>query len=324
MSVLSFDGVSKVFRSSLIGRHIYTLGPVSFDVMEGEIFGYLGPNGAGKTTTIKLALGLLRASAGKVTFFGRSSSSVEIRSRIGYLPEQPYFYQHLSALELLEFYGGVCGLRRDVLRRRALDLLEMTGLADFRGTALAKFSKGMLQRIGLAQALINDPDVVILDEPLSGLDPVGRREIRDVILGLKADGKTVFFSSHILQDVEMICDRVGILSGGKILKITTIDEVVLGSTRCVEVLFDGIDVDRAAVLGLGGIAKRGEKTVLSLKPDADVNRAVGILIASGATISAVIPQRQTLEDYFMSEVEARRYTTADESPRARRILQRMR
>ena len=324
MSVLSFDGVSKVFRSSLIGRHIYTLGPVSFDVMEGEIFGYLGPNGAGKTTTIKLALGLLRASAGKVTFFGRSSSSVEIRSRIGYLPEQPYFYQHLSALELLEFYGGVCGLRRDVLRRRALDLLEMTGLADFRGTALAKFSKGMLQRIGLAQALINDPDVVILDEPLSGLDPVGRREIRDVILGLKADGKTVFFSSHILQDVEMICDRVGILSGGKILKITTIDEVVLGSTRCVEVLFDGIDVDRAAVLGLGGIAKRGEKTVLSLKPDADVNRAVGILIASGATISAVIPQRQTLEDYFMSEVEARSYTTADESPRARRILQRMR
>jgi ABC-2 type transport system ATP-binding protein len=322
--VLSFDGVSKVFRSSLIGRHIYTLGPVSFEVKKGEIFGYLGPNGAGKTTTIKLAVGLLRASAGKVTLFGKPPSSAEVRSRIGYLPEQPYFYQHLSAIELLEFYGGVCGLKKSVARRRAEDLLEATGLASFANTALAKFSKGMLQRMGLAQALINDPDIVILDEPLSGLDPVGRREIRDLVLGLKSGGKTLFFSSHILQDVEMICDRVAILSEGRILKVATIDEVLLGSTRCVEVLFDGIDIDRATVLGLGGVTRRGEKIVLSLKPDADVSRAVGVLIASGATISAVIPQRQTLEDYFMGELRARDYPTAEGSPRARRVLQGMR
>jgi ABC-2 type transport system ATP-binding protein len=324
MSVLSFDKVSKVFRSNLIGRHIYTLGPVSFDVKQGEIFGYLGPNGAGKTTTIKLALGLLRASAGKVTCFGRPSTCHEIRGRIGFLPEQPYFYQHLSAVELLEFYGSVCGMRRKPLRDRAEELLEATGLAEFRNTAISKFSKGMLQRIGLAQALINDPDIVILDEPLSGLDPAGRREIRDLILRLKSEGKTVFLSSHILQDVEMICDRVGILSSGKILKVATMAEVLLGSTRCVEILLDGIDIERAAVLGLGSLSARGEKIVLSLEPDVDVSRAVGILIASGARISAVIPQRQTLENYFMSQLEARRSQADKESSPSRRALQKTR
>ncbi len=321
MSVLSFDRVSKVFRSSLIGRHLYTLGPVSFEVEQGEIFGYLGPNGAGKTTTVKLALGLLRASSGSITCFGRQSTSPEIRSRIGFLPEHPYFYQHLSAIELLEFYGSVCGIKKKPLRRRAEKLLHATGLTEFRHTTLSTFSKGMLQRMGLAQALINDPDIIMLDEPLSGLDPVGRREIRDLILQQKSRGKTVFFSSHILQDVERICDRVGILSQGKILQVATIAEVRLGTTRCVEIQVDGLDMGKAAALGLGEVTKRGEKIVISLTPDADVNRAVGVLLASGAKISAVIPQRQTLEDYFMSQVQSPVGEPEDEKSRIQRVLQ---
>ncbi|MFH1312814.1 MAG: ABC transporter ATP-binding protein [Candidatus Eisenbacteria bacterium] len=321
MSVLKFDSVSKVFRSSLIGRHMYTLGPVSFEVEQGEVFGYLGPNGAGKTTTVKLALGLLRASAGSVTCFGKPSTSAGIKGRIGFLPEQPYFYQHLSAVELLEFYGGVCGMKKKPLRRRAEELLHATGLWESRDTTLSKFSKGMLQRIGLAQALINDPDIIILDEPLSGLDPVGRREIRDLILQQKMQGKTVFFSSHILHDVEIICDRVGILSQGKILRIATISEVRLGSTRCVEIQLDGLEMEKAAVLGLGEVAKHGDKTVISLTPDADVSRAVGVLLASGATISAVIPHRQTLEDYFMSQVQSPVCQPEEEKSRTQKALQ---
>jgi ABC-2 type transport system ATP-binding protein len=301
--VLRFDGISKTFRSSLTRRYIYKLGPVSFGVKEGEIFGYLGPNGAGKTTTIKIALGLLKPSAGAVTCFGKPSTSVGVRRRIGFLPEHPYFYQHLTAFELLEFYGQVCGVRRREVGRRARELLRVAGLDEFGDTPISKFSKGMLQRIGLAQALINDPDLVILDEPLAGLDPVGRREIRDVILGLKARGKTVFFSSHILQDVEMICDRVGILSAGQILTMAAVEDVLQESIRCVEILLEGLDPDRIKLLGLAATI-RGDKTVVTLSPDDNVNRVVGDLITSGARIFAVVPQRQTLEDYFMREVES--------------------
>jgi ABC-2 type transport system ATP-binding protein len=302
--VLRFEGISKVFRSSLTRRHVYKLGPVSFGVEEGEIFGYLGPNGAGKTTTIKIALGLLRPSAGQVTCFGKPSASTEVRGRIGFLPEHPYFYQHLTACELLEFYGQVCGLRTGEVGPRAIELLRMVGLADFGEAQISSFSKGMLQRIGMAQALINDPDLVILDEPLAGLDPVGRREIRDVILGLKARGKTVFFSSHILQDAEMICDRVGILSRGRMLKVASVANALQESIRCVEILLDGLDRGTIKKLGLSDVSESGDRIVVRLGPDADVNRAISDLIASGAKIFAVIPQRQTLEDYFMKEVES--------------------
>jgi ABC-2 type transport system ATP-binding protein len=322
--MLRFEGILKIFRSSLTRRYLYTLGPVSFEVKEGDIFGYLGPNGAGKTTTIKVALGLLRPSAGKVTYFGRRSDDVEARKRMGYLPEQPYFYQHLTAMELLEFYGQVFGLTAREVRRRADRLLDTVGLSASSTTPISKFSKGMLQRIGLAQALINDPDLVLLDEPLAGLDPVGRREIRDVILELKARGKTVFFSSHILQDVEMICDRVGILSQGKLLKVAAVADVLQGSIRFVEILLAGLDIERARQLGLGPVSQRGDKTVVRLDPDADINGAVGTLIASGARIEAVVPQRQTLEDYFMGEVVRAQNNNQREQKQSKGILQKAR
>jgi ABC-2 type transport system ATP-binding protein len=300
---------------------MYTLGPVSFGVKEGEIFGYLGPNGAGKTTTIKLALGLLRASAGDIFCFGRKSTDVAAKKRIGFLPEQPHFYQHLKAMELLEFYGQVSGLNPNVVRSRAEELLGTVGLGDCRQTQISRFSKGQLQRIGLAQALINDPDLIILDEPLAGLDPVGRREIRDVILELKAKGKTVFFSSHILQDVEMVCDRVGILSQGRLLTIAAVADVLQDSIRFVEVLLDDFGIERARRVGFDSVSQRGDKTVVKLSPEADVNQAVGKLITSGAKIVAVVPQRQTLEDYFMGEV-ARASNADKENPKtSKRILQ---
>jgi ABC-2 type transport system ATP-binding protein len=302
MSVLDFEGVTKVFKSSLRGRYLYTLGPISFSANEGEIFGYLGPNGAGKTTTMKLAMGLLRPTSGRILRFGSPSNSAAARKRMGFLPEQPYFYQHLSAFELLEFYGEMFGLSRRETARRAEELLEVVGLTNSRNTEISKFSKGMLQRIGLAQAMVNDPDLVVLDEPLSGLDPVGRREIRDLILGLKSRGKTVFFSSHILQDVEMICDRVAILSAGRILKITGVAEVIEKSVKWIEVQVDGFSADRARSLGLANVASAGEKTIVNVAYEEDLNGTITKLIAAGARISAVAPMRLTLEDYFMSEI----------------------
>jgi ABC-2 type transport system ATP-binding protein len=302
VTVLEFEGISKVFRSSLTGRRMYELGPLSFSVEKGEILGYLGPNGAGKTTTIKIAVGLLRPTAGRVVCFGRSSESIDARRRIGFMPEHPYFYQHLTARELMEFYGRLFGLSGRGLRSRALHLLEITGLEDVRDTPLSKFSKGMLQRIGLAQALIGDPDLVILDEPLTGLDPVGRHEMRELVLSLKAQGKTVFFSSHILQDVEVICDRVVILARGRIMRVVTLAEVLEESMRSVQIMLEGLDAGRVRGMGLSCTPHRGNKAVVEVAPDADVNAVIVRLMAAGGRISSVVPVRESLEEYFMRHI----------------------
>lgn len=302
MAVLELDGVTKVFKSSLRNRYLYTLGPVDLRVEPGEIFGYLGPNGAGKTTTIKLALGLLRPTSGHLRLFGEPCRVAGARRRVGFLPEQPYFYQHLTARELLEFCAGMYGLSGRAAARRAGRLLETVRLAGSADTALSKFSKGMLQRIGLAQALVNDPDLVILDEPLSGLDPVGRREIRDLILSLGRSGKTIFFSSHVLQDVEMICDRVGILAGGKVVRIASIAEVLKRSVRWTEVHAEGITAEAARELDPGAAAGASGATVIRVAPAQDLNGTIVRLLAAGARVTAVLPVRRTLEDYFVSQI----------------------
>jgi ABC-2 type transport system ATP-binding protein len=247
-------------------------------------------------------MGLLRPSAGSITCFGRPSVSLEARARTGFLPEHPYFYQHLTAMELLELYGDMNGMDRRQVRFRTEELLLATGLIEHRSTRISKFSKGMLQRIGLAQALINDPDLVILDEPLSGLDPVWRRELRDLIRQLKSEGKTVFFSSHILQDVEMICDRVAILSDGQVLEVANLSDLLSKSLSGVEIVVDGLAGAALATLELGKMEARGSGLVLTLAPRIEVNEAVKRIVASGGRISAVTPLRQTLEDYFMNRI----------------------
>ncbi|MGD9401046.1 MAG: ABC transporter ATP-binding protein [bacterium] len=302
MPILEFRQVNKVLKSGLMRRPVYGLGPLNLKVEAGEIFGYLGPNGAGKTTSIKLAMGILRPDSGEVRFFGRHSGGSEARNRVGFLPERPYFYQHLTAFELLDFYGELFGISGPTRRERAMRLLDMTGLKESAHTKLSKFSKGMLQRVGFAQALINDPEIVILDEPLSGLDPTGRRQIRDLVLGLRSTGKTVFFSSHVLQDVEMICDRVGILLNGKLLRAATMKDILSETLRYIEVVVEGLNGETLRDLGFDGSEDKAGSVFLRLGSDEEAGEAVRAISRAGGRITSMVPQRQTLEDYFMRNI----------------------
>lgn len=215
----------KVFPAQLGSPRKVGLDGVSLTVYPGETFGLLGPNGAGKTTLQKIVLGLMRATSGTVEVLGSTPDKTSVRERVGYLPENPYFYTYLTGREFLQFCGGLFQLPKTTLNARIADLLDRLSMTHAADTQLRKYSKGMLQRIGVAQALINDPELIFLDEPMSGLDPVGRKEMRDLILSLKADGKTVFFNTHILSDVEMICDRIGILRNGKLVSYGSVAEL---------------------------------------------------------------------------------------------------
>ncbi len=302
MDVIRIEGLTKQFWSGWPGQPPATiLDGLSLSVRQGEIYGYLGPNGSGKTTTIKVLMGLIRATAGVVEIFGKPVGNVEIRRRIGFLPEAPYFYDYLTAEEFLTFYGHLTGMDRSVLRARVPHLLEMVGLAEARTRQLRKFSKGMLQRVGLAQALIHDPELVILDEPMSGLDPIGRKQVRDLILSLREQGKTVFFSTHIIPDVEMICDRVGVIVKGKLLATGRVDELVTqGHTHSVEIVCQGITIDDIPAIRTVAVQvlQRGPQALITLpKPD----RLEGVLAEirkHGGTLISVTPHKGSLEELF--------------------------
>jgi ABC-2 type transport system ATP-binding protein len=243
------EGLTKVFRPGWPWQPAVTaLAGLSLTVQTGEIYGFLGPNGAGKTTTLKILMGLIRASGGRAEVLGRPAGDVEVRQHIGFLPESPYFYDYLTAEEFLAFYGRLAGLDRGGMPDRIAGLLKLVGLTGARERQLRTFSKGMLQRIGLAQALVHDPALVILDEPMSGLDPIGRKEVRDLILGLRERGKTVFFSTHIIPDVEAMCDRVGIVVKGRVVAEGRVDELAAqGRCRSLEELLlqkAGVETDR--------------------------------------------------------------------------------
>lgn len=302
MDAIRIEGLTKQFWSGWPGQPPATiLDGLSLSVRQGEIYGYLGPNGSGKTTTIKVLMGLIRATAGVVEIFGKPVGNVEIRRRIGFLPEAPYFYDYLTAEEFLTFYGHLTGMDRSVLRARVPHLLEMVGLAEARTRQLRKFSKGMLQRVGLAQALIHDPELVILDEPMSGLDPIGRKQVRDLILSLREQGKTVFFSTHIIPDVEMICDRVGVIVKGKLLATGRVDELVTqGHTHSVEIVCQGITIDDIPAIRTVAVQvlQRGPQALITLpKPD----RLEGVLAEirkHGGTLISVTPHKGSLEELF--------------------------
>jgi len=275
-----------------------SLDHLTLRVEEGEIFGFLGPNGAGKTTTLKLLTGLIFPTLGMAQVRGRPISDIRMHREIGYLPEQPYFYDYLTARELLDYYARFSGFSRAERRERIERLLERVGLAEAGDIQLRKFSKGMLQRVGIAQAVLHDPLVIFLDEPMSGLDPVGRREVRDIILGLKQQGRTVFFSTHILSDAEMICDRVAVLHQGKLLGVGAPSEIVSIEIHAMEILFEMRD-GRPLPPHLAATATRTGGRCRIAVPEGSLYETLGQLQACQARILSVAPVRPTLEDYFL-------------------------
>src|SRR5689334_11213769 len=236
---IQIQGLSRHYRNPWTLQVARGVEDIGLEVRRGEVLGLLGPNGAGKTTTIKLLMGLIRRTAGEARLLGRSIDDPECRRRVGFLPEQPYFYDYLNGLEYLELAAGLSGLAAGNATRRARHWLGRVGLGDRPRLSLRKYSKGMLQRLGLAAALVHEPELLILDEPMSGLDPFGRRDVRDLILEQRARGTTVLFSSHILPDVEMLCDRVAILLGGRLRRVDTVHELVRGGRHPVEIRCSG-------------------------------------------------------------------------------------
>lgn len=280
---------------------------VSFSVGQGEIFGFLGPNGAGKTTTLKILLGLIRQTSGKAEVLGMPVGTVDIHRRVGFLPEAAYFYDYLTAEEFLRFYGRLAGLDQDRLSHQINFWLEKLGLSDAKNRQLRKFSKGMLQRVGLAQAVIHDPELVIFDEPMSGLDPLGRKEVRDLMLQLRDQGKTVFFSSHIIPDVEMICDRVAVLIKGEVVAAGRVDELVgHGRTRDVEVIYEGLRQDQlSSVRVLGGkVTHRGSRCLIVLPDPQRLDDLLSKLRSTGGRLVSVTPHKGSLEELFVQQVQA--------------------
>jgi ABC-2 type transport system ATP-binding protein len=279
------------------------LKPLSLSVQEGEVFGYLGPNGAGKTTTLKLLMGLVYPTTGTARIFGRSIDDTSAKLDIGFSPEQPYFYDHLTAQELLEYYGQLSGIPAAERKRRAGATLARVGLKDIELLQLRKFSKGMLQRVSLAQAILHDPKFLFLDEPMSGLDPIGRREVRDLIQELKDEGKTVFFSTHILSDAETLCDRVAILNQGELRGIGIVSELLSGAGNDVEIVWHG-QVARAELERMGAKVRISGDIAHAVVPEAQLDPALDTLRKSNARIESVNPVRPSLEDFFISKLDA--------------------
>jgi ABC-2 type transport system ATP-binding protein len=275
-----------------------SLDHLTLEIQDGEIFGFLGPNGAGKTTTMKLLIGLIFPTSGTARVRGRSIDDVRMHREIGYLPEQPYFYDYLTARELLDYYARFFGYGAAERRERVARFLELVGLTGAADVQLRKFSKGMLQRAGIAQAILHDPQVIFLDEPMSGLDPVGRREVRDIILDLKRRGRTVFFSTHILSDAEMLCDRVAVLAGGKLQGTGAPGKIVSLETHGMEILFEAHE-GQALPASLAHQATQVGARYRIEVPEAGLYPALEQLRKVDAKILSVSPVRPTLEDYFV-------------------------
>lgn len=303
-SAIKIEGLTKEYLNKTTGQMVRAVDDLHLEVYRGEIFGFLGPNGAGKTTTIKMLLGLIFPTKGDAWIFGKPIGDVSIKRQIAYLPESPYFYEYLTGRQVLDFYARLFGVPAGERKKKVDTLLDMVGLSRDGDKTLRNYSKGMLQRIGIAQALINDPELLFLDEPTSGLDPMARIEIRDLIIRLKQQGKTVFLSSHQLLEVELICDRVSILNRGKLLKAGKLDEL-LPSGR-VEIVAENVSDDGviAKIRDAGGVVQRQDGRIVVQQPDdASVNRVVDIIRSASGTIRSLTPQRRTLEELFVSTIE---------------------
>jgi ABC-2 type transport system ATP-binding protein len=277
------------------------LRPLNLVVEEGEIFGFLGPNGAGKTTTLKILMGLVFPTAGSARILGMELDDPRMKAQIGFLPEQPYFYDHLTAQELLQYYGQLSGVDAKQLSRRVEAALEQVKLSSSANIQLRKFSKGMLQRVGIAQAILHDPKVVFLDEPMSGLDPMGRREVRNLIEGLKVRGKTIFFSTHILSDAEALCDRVGIIHQGELRGAGAVAELTAGVHGKVEIVWHGATIP-AAIRSMGAECHAAGETTRVIVPEENQDATLEALRRDQLRLISVIPVRSSLEDYFVAQL----------------------
>jgi ABC-2 type transport system ATP-binding protein len=302
MPAIEILGLEKIYKVGFWRkRPKRALSPLNLTVEEGEIFGFLGPNGAGKTTTLKMLMGLVFPTAGTAKILGMDLDDPKMKAQIGFLPEQPYFYDHLTARELLNYYGQLSGMSAKERMRKVDEVLVRVGLPDVGGTQLRKFSKGMLQRVGIAQAILHDPRVVFLDEPMSGLDPMGRREVRDLIEQLKHEGKTVFFSTHILSDAEALCDRVAIMHLGKLLRVGVVADLISSIHGKVEIVWQGTTVP-SSIENLGAECHVTGDTVRAVLAESRQDAAIDLLRKEKLRLISILPVRMSLEDYFVAQV----------------------
>jgi ABC-2 type transport system ATP-binding protein len=302
-ALIVVNQLRKEFLQGFFMRRVVAVKGVSFEVQRGDIFGFLGPNGAGKTTTLKMLTGLIRPSAGRAFLFGERIPSTRARARIGFLPENPYVYPYLTPLEFVELCARLSGLSRRDAKQRARTVLEQVGVLYAADRQVGRLSKGMLQRTGLAAALVSDPELLVLDEPMSGLDPVGRKEVRDLIAEERKRGRTIFFSTHILSDVEMLCDRVTILRKGEIVVSGRLVDLLKRDVRRTDVALSGASPALVQGFVAAGhtVRELGSRVVIEIEGEHKVEDVLRAALEARATVNEVIPRHETLEDLFVRE-----------------------
>ncbi len=298
MKILDIKSLVKIYRSPFLMKKSIGIDGLDLEIEEGEIYGLLGPNGAGKTTTLKIITGLLQPTSGEIKLFG-NLGPLEARNKLGFLPENPSFYPNLTGEELLRFYAKL--YNKNLSKKEAKEKLAMVGLENNINKRIGAYSKGMIQRIGFAQSIIGDPDFIVLDEPLSGLDPLGRREIKDLIVEVNGKGKTVLFSSHILSDVEAICSRVGIIIDGKMKQIGTIRDILGRETKYIEIEFEEVK-EPEKFKKYGEIKIEASTNFLRIESEKTRNKVVKEIINKGGKIISVIPVKRTLEEHFINTI----------------------
>jgi len=303
MAAIDILGLAKTYSVGFWRKHPkVALRPLQLQVEEGEIFGFLGPNGAGKTTTLKLLMGLVFPTSGTAKILGGDIGDPRVKAQIGFLPEQPYFYDYLTARELLEYYAQLSGVEARTRSTRVREVLQRVGLSDAANLQLRKFSKGMLQRAGIAQAIVHEPKVLFFDEPMSGLDPVGRREVRDLMEELRQEGRTVFFSTHILSDAETLCDRVAIIHQGELKGIGVVADLTSTVEGKVEVAWQGATVP-ASLKALGAQCHSAGDIVRALVPEHNQDAVLDALRREGLRIISLTPVRTSLEEYYLRHLQ---------------------
>ncbi len=300
--LIDVRALEKTFKVGFLERKsVAAVKGVSFDVRRGEIFGFLGPNGAGKTTTIKMLTGLIAPSGGEAFLFGKPVPTPASRERLGFLPENPYVYPYLTPREFVELSGQLSGMRGAKLRSRTAEVLELVKITYAADRQVRRLSKGMLQRAGLAAALVSDPEMLILDEPMSGLDPVGRKEVKDLIFAERDRGRTVFFSTHILGDVEAMCDRVAILREGKVVVSGALRSLLRGDVIRTEVMLAGVNEELESLLVEKGftVNRRPGLVLVDILGEGRIGEVLRAALDAGAQVVEVTPRRETLEDLFL-------------------------